>query len=141
SAPSDAVAWLAKGRVLVFSGKSGEARTAIQTALRLSPRGPLSWVILLTLTIAHYFQRDYRAAVEMAQRTIREHPQFVLPYCWWAADLGQLGEKSASANALRRAIDVSPESFSFYVNGCPPWFRPEDHEHMLDGLRKAGWHG
>jgi hypothetical protein len=23
----------------------------------------------------------------------------------------------------------------------PPWMRPEDHAHMLEGLRKASWEG
>ena len=23
----------------------------------------------------------------------------------------------------------------------PPWMRPEDHAHMLEGLRKASWGG
>ena len=44
-------------------------------------------------------------------------------------------------DALRRAMAISPSSFGFYVRSRPPWFRPEDYEHMLDGLRKAGWLG
>jgi hypothetical protein len=28
-----------------------------------------------------------------------------------------------------------------YVRNRVPWFRPEDHAHLLDGLRKAGWEG
>jgi adenylate cyclase len=31
--------------------------------------------------------------------------------------------------------------FDMYVHTRPPWFRPEDYAHMLDGLRKAGWDG
>jgi len=23
----------------------------------------------------------------------------------------------------------------------PPWMRPEDHQQMVEGLRKAGWEG
>jgi len=26
-----------------------------------------------------------------------------------------------------------------YVRDRPPWIRGEDHAHMLEGLRKAGW--
>jgi len=26
-----------------------------------------------------------------------------------------------------------------YVRGRVPWMRPEDHDHMIEGLRKAGW--
>jgi adenylate cyclase len=28
-----------------------------------------------------------------------------------------------------------------YVRTRVPWMRPEDHAHMLEGLRKAGWQG
>jgi adenylate cyclase len=132
-APSDAVAWLAKGRVLVFSGKPGESRSATQTALRLSPRGPVSWIAQLTLTISHYLERDYIATLDTARRTIHAHPDFALPYRWLAAALGR--RTHAAREALQQAIDISP------VNGRPPWLQREDHEHMLDGLRKAGWQG
>jgi hypothetical protein len=37
---------------------------------------------------------------------------------------------------LLRAQEVSPTAFGFFVRGCPPWMREEDHEHMLDN---AGW--
>ena len=41
----------------------------------------------------------------------------------------------------RRAIELSPDTFDIYVRNRPPWFRPQDHELMLDRLRKAGWQG
>jgi adenylate cyclase len=28
-----------------------------------------------------------------------------------------------------------------YVRQRAPWYRVEDYEHMLEGLRKAGWEG
>jgi adenylate cyclase len=139
--PNDISAWVAKGRALVFSGRAGEGRDAIQTALRLSPRDPVTWVALMMLAISYYFERNYIAAVEVAQRTIGAHPAFPLPYRWLAAALGQLGRTDEAHDALRRAIEVSPRSFEFYVRRRPPWHRLEDHEHMLDGLRRAGWMG
>ena len=42
--------------------------------------------------------------------------------------------------ALQKAVTVSPASFEIYVRARPAWFRAEDHAHMLEGLRKAGWH-
>jgi len=30
-------------------------------------------------------------------------------------------------------------AFDMYVRQRVPWHRAEDYEHMLDGLRKAGW--
>jgi adenylate cyclase len=34
---------------------------------------------------------------------------------------------------------MAPGNFDLYVRARAPWFRPEDHDHMLEGLRKAGW--
>ena len=58
-----------------------------------------------------------------------------------AAALGQLGRADEARDALLKALEVSPQSFDLFVRSRPSWFRPEDHEHMLDGLRKAGWQG
>ena len=58
-----------------------------------------------------------------------------------AASLGQLGCTDDARAALQTAIEVSPQTFELYVRSCPPWFRSDDHEHMLEGLRKAGWQG
>jgi adenylate cyclase len=140
-APSDAVAWQAKARILSFSGRPNEGRVASKTALRLSPHGPANWIISLNLVISYFFERDYSAAIDVAQRMILEYPGLTAPYRWLAAARGQLGQTDVAREALCKAIEVSPESFDFYVHGRPPWFRPVDHGHMLDGLRKAGWEG
>ncbi len=41
--------------------------------------------------------------------------------------------------ALEKAISVAPSSFDMHIRQRPPWFRPEDHAHIVEGLRKAGW--
>jgi adenylate cyclase len=56
-----------------------------------------------------------------------------------AAALGQLGRTEEAREALEKAIAVAPASFDIYVRNRVPWMRPEDHAHMLEGLRKAGW--
>lgn len=140
-APNDAVAWEAKARVLQFSSRPREALVAYQAALRLSPVGPSTWIMLTGMVISHYFAGDYHATVDAAQRAIRNHPLVPRSYRWLAAALGQLGQQDAARTALGKAIELSPEQFDFYVQSRPPWFRPEDHEHMLAGLRKAGWQG
>ena len=43
--------------------------------------------------------------------------------------------------ALEKAMAIVPGSFDMYVRGRVPWMRPEDHAHMLEGLRQAGWEG
>ena len=53
--------------------------------------------------------------------------------------LGQLGRIEEPEEALRQA--VLPGAFERTVRWRVPWMRPEDHAHMLEGLRKAGWQG
>ena len=59
-------------------------------------------------------------------------------YRWPSAALGQLGRNDEAKGWLEKAILHAP-AFSMYVHNRVPWFRPEDHAHLLDGLRKAGW--
>ena len=42
---------------------------------------------------------------------------------------------------LEKAIAVAPGSLDMYVRRRVPWHRPEDHAHMVEGLRKPGWSG
>jgi len=56
-----------------------------------------------------------------------------------AAALGQTGRREEAREALEKARTISPASFDLYVRRRVPWHRPEDHAHMLDGLKKAGW--
>jgi adenylate cyclase len=92
---------------------------------------------LLHVTIAFYFCREYEGAIEAARRAIRSYPEFPLVYRWLTAALGQTGRIEEAKEALEKAIGVAPGSFEMYVRKRVPWTRPEDHAHMLEGLRKA----
>ena len=68
-------------------------------------------------------------------------PEYLITYRWLAAALGQLGRSAEARDALTRAIVAAPASFDLYVRNRVPWMSPNDHGHMVDGLRKAGWMG
>ena len=78
-------------------------------------------------------------AIEAATRAIQSYPEYPHPYRWLAAALGQVGRAAAASAALEKAIAIVPGSFDMYVRSRVPWFRLEDYEHMIGGLRKAGW--
>jgi adenylate cyclase len=139
--PNLAAAHGALGVVLAYAGRPREGIAALETCIRLDPRGPSLVNRLNQVALAHYFCRDYEAAVEAANRAIRSFPDFPSPYRWLAAALGELGRTAEAKQALAKAVAVSPVAFDFQVRERPPWFRPEEHAHMLEGLRKAGWEG
>ena len=139
--PNDPWAQMTLGRVLVFTGRAAEAREPLGIALRLDARGPTAPSAMHHLGVGYYFGRDYQGAVEMTRRTIRDFPDFPRPYPVLAAALGQLGQKDQARAALAAAVAVSPSYFETTTGSRMPYYRPQDHEHLLDGLRLAGWQG
>ena len=141
TSPNLAIAHGILGDTLVYSGRPKEGVVAIQRSMRLDPRDPMKAFFLQNVAVGLYFSREYDAAIEAANRTIRSYPAFPNIYRWLAAALGQLDRTGEAQGALQKAIALAPAMFDMYVHTRPPWFRPEDHAHMLDGLRKAGWDG
>jgi adenylate cyclase len=130
--------WL--GHVLIWSGRPKDGLAEVQRYRRLDPRDPSMAILWMQETVAHYFCCEYEAAAQVAKGVIRSYPDFPLPYRWLAAALGQAGRIDEANQAFQTAATVSPASFEIYVRARPAWFRAEDHAHMLEGLRKAGWH-
>jgi adenylate cyclase len=131
--------------VLTYSGRPKEGLAALKTFIRPDPRAPSLAYGLLQIAMALYFCREYAAAVEAARRAIMSYPDVPLTYRVLAAALGQMGRTAEPKEALEKAIAIAPAVFDSYVRGYVlerhPALRPEDHAHMLEGLRKAGWEG
>jgi tetratricopeptide (TPR) repeat protein len=127
------------GTVLLFSGRPREAIDAIRRGLRLDPYDPFRFIRLGQIGTSHYLLREYNEAVEVLKETIRSYPHHPWAHYRLAAALGQLGRGGEAQMALQKAIAVAPKYLDVFVRHRPPWWRPEDHEHLLDGLRKAGW--
>src|SRR5207253_7921693 len=125
----------------IFSGRPQEGLAALERGIRLDPRDPRAGVSVNQVVIGRYHCLDYEGAVEVAERVIRSYPNHPLVYRWLAAALGQLGRTAEAKEALGKAIAIAPATFDVYVRSRAPWMRPEDHAHMLEGLRKAGWEG
>ena len=138
---NDPWGYLSKGHNLMYSGQPTEAREPLTTAFRLDPRGPMAMTVQHQRAVGSYFERDYRAAEATARRTIRDYPTNPRPHIAFAASLGQLDRPKEARTALEAAIAASPSIFKFITESRPAYYRPEDHEHLLEGLRKAGWRG
>jgi adenylate cyclase len=139
--PNLAVAHWQRGATLIFSGRPEEGLDALETCIRLDPRDPFMSVRLLHTACGLYFAREYENVIDAAKRLIRSYPDFPMIYRWPAAALGQLGRTSEAKEWLEKAISAAPAAFKMYVHNRVPWFRPEDHAHLVEGLRKAGWEG
>jgi adenylate cyclase len=139
--PNLAIAHGHRGATLIFAGRPREGLAALETCIRLDPRDPYLAVRLLHVACGLYFCSEYEASIEAAKRLIRSFPDFPMIYRWPAAALGQLGRTTEAKEALEKAVSRAPGAFDMYVRKRAPWFRPEDHAHLVEGLRKAGWNG
>jgi len=139
--PNLAIAHGHRGATLIFAGRPKEGLTALETCIRLDPRDPYLAVRLLHIACGLYFCSEYEASIEASKRLIRSYPDFPMIYRWSAAALGQLGRPAEAKEALEKAVSRTPAAFDMYVRNRAPWFRPEDHAHLVEGLRKAGWKG
>ena len=137
--PNLADAHGALGGVLTRSGHPKEGRIALEKCIRLDPHNPNNHLQLLDITISYYLACEYDAAVEAAQHGIRTYPNHSNQYRWLAAALGQTGRIEEAKEVLAKAIAIAPAAFDMFVRRRVPWHRPEDHAHMVEGLRKAGW--
>jgi adenylate cyclase len=134
--PNYATAHFLLGAALINSGQPGEGIEAIRTSTRLDPADPIAYQRSYLIAVGYYFLRDYLAAVDAARESHRSYADHPFARHWLAAALGQLGRADEAREALEQAFALAPGQ-----PRRPPWTRPQDHEHMLEGLRKAGWDG
>jgi adenylate cyclase len=139
--PNLAYAHGIRGSTLITCGQPKKGLAALEICLRLDPRDPNLANRLNHVAAGFYYCREYEAAVEAAKRAIRSYPKHPMAYRWLAAALGQTGRTKEAKTALKEAIAIAPASFEMYVRSRVPWMRAENHAHMLEGLRKAGWEG
>ena len=139
--PNCAMAYHAKGWLMIFTDRPAEGRDTILCGIRLDPRWASYPFVRSHIAMSYYFECDYETTVAEATRLIADHPDHPFAYRWLAAALGQLGRTDEARVALDKAIEIAPDAFRLYVEQRVPWMRQAVYDHMLDGLRKAGWDG
>ena len=137
--PNHAGAYFMLGNALCFSGRPRQALEAIGSGLRHDPYAPQGYFPRSQVVMAYYFLREYENAVEAARAVLRSYPDHPWVNIWLAAALGQLDRPDEAREALKNAMAL--KTFDLSARRRPPYTRPEDHEHKLEGLRKAGWEG
>jgi adenylate cyclase len=136
--PNCADAFGAKGASLIFSGHREEGRKVLGRYFALSPLDPMRPLRLNQVALSLYLDGNYDAAVTAAAQLIRQYPTHPSAYRWLAASLGQLGRLDEANRALHTMIEMAPLSVEMFIRQRPAFYRPADHKHLLEGLRKAG---
>jgi adenylate cyclase len=138
--PNSVWSMVAIGHALGWGGYQKEGIEYLRRAMRASPHDPLNWLCTFWSGIFWYFSREYASSVETMNNVVHVRPGFAQR--WRAAALAQLGRTAEAKEALEISIStMSPEIFERLACQRPPWTRPTDYDHYVEGLRKAGWNG
>jgi len=137
--PSFAAAHVLLGQMYLYAGRRQEAIEQAEKGIRLSPSDPRLFIWLPALAGAHYQMRHYAEAVEAGRRSWSLNRNWPHGLRYVVAGLAQLGrvEEAQAALAELKLMDANLEfSASMFRR---TWPDPADIDHLLDGLRKAGF--
>jgi adenylate cyclase len=137
--PSFAAAHVLLGQMYLYAGRPEEAIEQAERGIRLSPSDPRLFIWLPALAGAYYLLGRYAEAIEAGRRswTLNRHWPHGLRYV--VAGLGQLGhlEEAQSALAALKSMDATLDASAGVLRRVYPDSAAVDH--ILDGLRKAGF--
>ena len=123
----------------LYAGRREEAIERAQKGIRFSPNDPRLFIWLVALAGAHYQMRRYAAAVEAGRRSWSLNRNWPHGLRYVVAGLAQLGrmEEAHAALAELKRLDANLEFSARMFRRT--WPDPADVDHLLDGLRKAGF--
>ena len=137
--PNNAMARTLRATAYGFTGRPEEGVEACRLALRLSPRDWYRFLFLHTLAFCHYVARDYGAAVEAATKVVALRPDYIYGHEHLAQSCAQLGQTERARAAFREARRLNPNFDLAFAKRTAPFMDAADPDHVLEGLRKAGW--
>jgi len=126
------------GLTLAYCGRWQEAESAVQRALRLSPRDPLSALYCGIASYAQFVGRNYHDAIRLARESIRHRADFVGAHRVLAAAAGMAGETAVAHAAVQELRRAQPNVSLAWVGKQMPFQHDAEREHYLEGLRRAG---
>jgi adenylate cyclase len=137
--PSFAAAHVLLGQMCLYAGRPEEAIEQAETGIRLSPSDPRLFIWLPALAGAHYLLRHYADAIEAGRRSWSLNRNWPHGLRYVVAGLAQLGriEEAQAALAELKPMDASLDSSASILRRVYP--DPAAVDHILDGLRKAGF--
>jgi adenylate cyclase len=125
------------GLCLVYAGEPAKAAEVLQANSRLDPfQHHASHSNFLGH--AYYMLKRYAEAVPLLREAAARVPNLRIIPLWLAAAYAQLGQLADARAEAAEVLRIEP-AFTIEKWKCTAVYRrPEDAEHLFDGLRKAG---
>jgi TolB-like protein len=136
--PNFAYGYSFLGVALATSGDGKAAISAIDRAVRLSPRDLLRDEFELFYGFAHFQMGNYAEAADYAASAISLRPGHAYPYRILAASSALAGDQKRAVATIEEILGLTP-GLNIALATMQSVFVPDDdRERFINGLRKAG---
>jgi TolB-like protein len=135
--PNSADAWRNSGFAFAFAGRSEQALTYFERALRLNPLDPRAHDTLIGMALALIQLERDEQAIATARKAIQQRPTFAAAWRMLAAGLALAGRLDEARVALRRVLELDP-TCSLTTMYLRFGHSEQARARFYDGLRKAG---
>ena len=136
--PSNPTALSLLGAALNYAGRPAESIPHFERVLRLNPKHPRIQISLAHMADAYLNAEQYEEAVECARKAISNRSDYLEAHVVLASALGHLGRVSEAATALKDCYRIDSD-FMRNTAGWKNYRSSANEEHVMLGLRKAGW--
>lgn len=134
--PNSAEAFGNLALILVHTGSHEEAVVEMEKALRLDPAPPSSFRLLAG--IVFYTARDNRRAIPLIEAARDALPNAEPAREYLTAAYAYEGDRVRGAQEKAKLLELFPDANLTYYNYLYDYWREDDLEHHLAGLRAAG---
>ena len=136
--PNLSAGWSASGFLKAFLGDHDTAIEHEARAMRLSPLDPLMFHMHHVTALTLYLAGRYDEAGQMAERALRERPNWLASLRVAAASNVLAGRAEEARVFIERMLQLDPEGCITNIRDRFGPFSPQDAAIYIEALRKAG---
>jgi adenylate cyclase len=123
--------------ILIYAGEPARALDILEANMRLDPFPRLTGSANVE-AIANYMLKRYGEAVRLLGECTSRLPNLQWPHHWLASAYAQLGQLEEARREAAEVLRVNPRFTIEKFKRLVVFKNPNDAEHLIDGLRKAG---
>lgn len=136
--PNLPMAWVFSSLALSYRGEHEEALRRWEKYKRLAPLHPHAFFFDSARLVPLLMMKRHEEVDAAAREVTALHAGFTFPYKAWVSALGHLGRREEAMAVRDRLVAMEPDFDLAKARERIPLARPEDLDHYLAGLRKAG---
>ncbi|APO71111.1 adenylate cyclase 5 (plasmid) [Rhizobium gallicum] len=134
--PNSAELLMLMAHIQIFSSDPADALKTLDASMRLDPHYPE--VLLQFLADARFSLGAYEQAIFAIKQRLARNSQSETAYALLASCYGHLGRLEESRQAWETALQINPDFSIERRRRVLPFRNPQDFNHRVEGLRRAG---